>query len=549
MLSGAQLAKIWQNALALGARRLSLLAGTGLSILLFIGLGGYYLSAPDVDVLYSGLSQQDVSRIGAALTESGIGFDVSSDGTKVLVRPSQTARARMLLAEKGLPASSTAGNELFDKLGSMGLTSFMQEITRVRALEGELARSIQTLRGVRAARVHIVLPASDSFRRDRSKPSASVVVKLENSTEAESPKAIRHLVAAAVPGMALNEVQVVTTDGAVLVPEGDSASELPSKMMEIERTVSKDLRERIRKTLAPYLGSENFEISVSAAINFDKRQTSETAFDPKSKVERSTRVVRQADNAQNSSSKTAAGVEQNVPGEEAAQTGGEISKKSNDRREELSNFEINTKSISTESQGYRVDQLAVAVLVNRKRMVEAAGGSVVPGSLDAQLKEVESLVKSSAGLSTARGDQVTVAAVDFLPSTAALEPMTTPGMGEILLGQLGSIIRSLTILAVTAVFLLFGFRPMTRMLLEQAPALQAAAAALPSPVPLSGADARPGGTAGELPPPDKPKGQLAKAESREENASLASRLEQIVNADEDHAAAILKQWLQRARLA
>ena len=393
MPAWVQFERLWANLMALGFRRLAVLGTVGIAITSVVAFGSYYLSQPDVEILYSGLSQQDVSRIGAALAEAGVRFDVSPDGTKVLVPPSSTAQARMLLAEKGLPANATSGYELFDKLGSMGLTSFMQEVTRVRALEGELSRSIQTLRGVRAARVHIVMPDSESFRRERQKPSASVVVKLDNSSELSSAKAIRHLVAAAVPGMSLEQVQVVSTDGTVLSAQGDSASELPNKMIEIERTVSKELQDKVRRTLQPYLGLENFEISVAAKINIDKRQVNETAFDPKSRVERSLRVVKQADNSENSNNKSAVGVEQNVPGEEGGQTAGETSKRSNDRREELSNYEINTKQTSTESQGYRIDQLTVAVLLNRKRMVETAGGTVVAGSLDTRMKEIEQLVR------------------------------------------------------------------------------------------------------------------------------------------------------------
>ena len=119
----------------------------------------------------------------------------------MLVRYGQTAQARMLLAEKGLPSSANAGYELFDKLGSIGLTSFMQEITRVRALEGEIARTIQAMKGVKAARVHIVLPDTGSFRRNRQPPSASVIMRTESAGDFSPAPAIRHLVAAAVPGM------------------------------------------------------------------------------------------------------------------------------------------------------------------------------------------------------------------------------------------------------------------------------------------------------------------------------------------------------------
>ena len=148
-----------QNLLAsltkLGWRRLVALGAIGLTVAGIVGFGGLYLSRPAFEVLYAGLDRQDVANIGSALTEAGITFDVASDGASVKVRYSETARARMLLAEKGLPHSANSGYELYDKLGSLGLTSFMQDVTRVRALEGELARTIQTMNGVSAPRACI----------------------------------------------------------------------------------------------------------------------------------------------------------------------------------------------------------------------------------------------------------------------------------------------------------------------------------------------------------------------------------------------------------
>jgi len=539
-----KLDRLWQNVQALGGRRLAMLASAAVAVVSTVLFASMYLSAPDFETLYSGLSQPDANRIGAALSEAGLAFDVSSDGTKVLVAPRDSARARMYLAEKGLPASATAGYELYDKMGSLGLTSFMQEVTRVRALEGELARSIQTLRGVRAARVHIVMPDRESFRRERVKPSASVVVKLENSNELSSARAIRHLIAAAVPGMGLEQVQVVSTDGTVLAAEGDSASETPVKMIEVERTVSKELQDRVRRTLAPYLGADNIEISVTAKINMDKRQTNETAYDPKSRVERSMRVTKQADNSLNSNNKPVVGVEQNIPGEETGGVPGEQSKRSNERREELTNFEINTKQTTTESLGYRVEQLAVAVLVNRKKLVESLGSTVVAGSLDARLKEVEGLVRTAAGIDNGRGDQVAVTAVDFMQSAGDLDPAPSRSVLELLMAQLGSVIRSITILGVVAMLIMLGLRPMTRMLLEQpgaVPALEGPANAQLALTDPSGA---------QLPSlPEVSPAAAADAERLEEleraaGRSPTKRLEKIVSLNEEQAAAILRQWLQ-----
>ena len=165
MAAGDQLERLWSSLAGLGPRRLAALGAVGVAIFVFVGFGSYYLSRPDLEVLYVGLSQSDVARVGAVLHEAGISFDANAEGTKVLVKRGEAARARALLAERGLPNSATAGYELFDKLGSMGLTSFMQNVTRVRALEGEIARTIQAMKGVRAARVHLVLSEPGSFRQ------------------------------------------------------------------------------------------------------------------------------------------------------------------------------------------------------------------------------------------------------------------------------------------------------------------------------------------------------------------------------------------------
>src|SRR5262245_58688819 len=236
MFGREQLERLWLSLLGLGARRLAALGVVGVVAVAGVGLASYYLSRPPIETLYTGLTPQDVSRIGAALKEAGIAFDVNAQGTTVLVRYGQTAQARMLLAEKGLPSSANAGYELFDKMGSMGLTSFMQEVTRVRALEGEIARTIQAMKGVKAARVHIVLPDTGSFRRSRQSPSASVIVRTEAAGDFAAAPAIRHLVAAAVPGLTLDQVTVLNMDGTILATGGDSFSATPAKMVTLEKT-------------------------------------------------------------------------------------------------------------------------------------------------------------------------------------------------------------------------------------------------------------------------------------------------------------------------
>lgn len=541
-----QLERLWKSLLGLGARRLAALGIVGLTVFAAVGLGSYYLSRPEFQTLYTGLNPQDVSRIGAALKEAGIPFDVNSEGTKVMVRPAQTAQARMLLAEKGLPSSANAGYELFDKLGSIGLTSFMQEITRVRALEGEIARTIQAMKGVRAARVHIVLPDGGSFRRNRQAPSASVVIRTDRPEEFAGAQAIRHLVSAAVPGMNIDQVRVLTTDGTVLAAGDESTLASSGKMVELEKTIAKELQDNIRKTLAPYLGLENFESTVTAKLNMDKRQINETSFDPESRAERSTRVVKEAGSQQNSNNRSAVGVEQNLPAEQTGSSSGDQSRRSNERREELRNYELSSKTIQTISEGYKIEHLAVAVVVNRKRLAAALGDKATPEAIDAQLKEVQQLVESAAGLDSKRGDRVTVSAVEFLQS-GQLEPLAGPGIIEQLLQQTGAIVKGLSILAATALLVWFGLKPAMRALLEPAKGEEAGAVAAPlaveGPAPAAGAD--------------KPKFVREQEDQPNLIADLTSkmgrtpqkRLEQMIDYDEEQAAAILKQWMQGAKSA
>ncbi|HZT49604.1 MAG TPA: flagellar basal-body MS-ring/collar protein FliF [Hyphomicrobiaceae bacterium] len=543
MIGRAQLERLWSNLLGLGGRRLAVLALVGTTVFATVGLSGYYLSRPDFETLYSGLNAQDVSRIGAALKEAGITFDVNASGTSVLVRRGQTTQARMLLAEKGLPSNANAGYELFDKLGSMGLTSFMQEITRVRALEGEMARTIQGMRGVKAARVHIVLPDNGSFRRTRQPPSASVIVRTEQANDFSAAPAIRHLVAAAVPGMTVDQVTVLSTDGTILASGGDQANATPAKTMSLEKAVARELQENIAKTLAPYLGFNNFEISVAARLNTDRRQINETAFNPESRVERSVRVVKETGNQQNTNSRTAVGVEQNVPAEQTATaSSGDQSKRSNERREELTNYEVSSKTISTVSEGYKVEQLTVAVVINRKRLLAALGEGAGQEAIDKQIKEVERLIETAAGIDAKRGDRVTVAALEFQQGNQ-LEPVAGPSILEQLLGHVGSIVNALAILGVSALLIWFGLRPATKALLE-------AKVREPEPVARLQAEPQSAATASAAPAVTGEGAPNLIADLTEKlGRTPLKRLEQMIDYDEEQAAAILKQWMRGAERA
>jgi flagellar M-ring protein FliF len=537
MAGGDQLERLWVSLMGLGPRRLVALASVGIAIFAIVGLGSYYLSRPDLEVLYVGLAPPEVARMGGVLREAGVPFDVNTDATKIFVKRGEAARARMLLAERGLPNSSTAGYELFDKLGSMGLTSFMQNITRLRALEGEIGRTIQAMKGVKGARVHLVLPDPGSFRREPQSPSASVVIRTETS-ETPSAAAIRQIVAAAVPGMTPDHVAVLSTDGTILAAGGESAGATSGKMLDLEKQVSKEITENIRKTLTPMLGLGNFEASVSARLNLDKRETNETAFDPESKVERSTRTLKETSNSQNSNTKWNVSVEQNIPNEQGGSKPQDQSRKSSERKEETNNFELSSKTTTTISDGYRIENIAVAVVVNRKPLLASFGDSK-PTAIDEQIRSIEKLVTSAAGLQPARGDKATVVAVDFAGG-AELDPAATPPtLLDRIVGQTGDTLIAAAIVLSTIIFVSLGMRPAMRLIVEsRKPALEATQRTEePKLVQVSGEPALESDSALIAQP------TLAGPVAPKRPSSI-KQVEKAIDENEELAAEVLRQWIR-----
>lgn len=530
---------------SLGLKRLMTLGIAGIAVFTLVATSSYYLSLPQREVIYSGLDLQDVSQIGAVLEESGVPFDVNPEGTAVLVDYGDTARARMLLAEKGLPKGDKSGYELFDNLGSMGLTSFMQQITKVRALEGELARTIQLMKGIKAARVHIVLPQEGTFRSIKEPPSASVIIRTEMSDGKLYADAIQQLVGAAIPGMTKDMVTVLSTDGSILASHEDSLTAAPENMVTLEKSLAKDIEERVGMTLVPFLGLENFRISVTAKLNTDRKQTNETIYDPESRVERSVRTVKEQGEAQNKNSQSAVGVDQNIPTETTPTAAADQSTEKNDKREELTNYEINSKSVATTSEGYNIEALSIAVIINKIQLAKALGGSPTPEQMAAKMTEIQSLISSASGASETRGDKIQLTAEDFISSDIALEPVASASIVENLTHNLGNLINAFALITVVLLVLLLGLRPILRMILESKPALP------PESVPMLSGNSAP---SPQLPPMGVPLGLPSSSMNSTElvaelpeAASFKSpaqqKLEELISRDSEKAAKILKEWL------
>lgn len=552
-----QLTLFFDNLKALGGKKL---AALGLAFALVVGIvsiAAYYLSRPSFEVLYAGLDREDVSRIGSALKASGISFDVNPEGNAVSVPYGQTGQARMLLAERGLPQSANAGYELFDKVGALGLTSFMQEVTRVRALEGELARTIQLIRGVKAARVHIVMPDEGSFRRAKQPPSASVIIRTEGPDDSSAAQAIRHLVASSLPGMSVDQVTVLNTDGMILSSsDGEANDAVPVKTLALEKSISKDIQDNIRRTLTPYLRLPNFQVSVRARVNTDRKQINETIYDPESRVERSIRTVKESAQSQNNSGAQSTTVERNIPQNAANSPDSKQSTDESKKSEELTNYELSSKTVTTVSGGYNIERLSVAVLINRSAFAEPGKEPPKPESVEKQIKEIELLVSSAAGLNKERGDALKVTAVDFMFNEHEMTPEESPGFAALLGMHLGAIINAVTAIGIAAVIVVFGLAPARRALLAEAQPAQErveppplSSPLVPSETPLAIEPALP-----EFPAPPMlgiqedggfmPSSALLEGLVEAAKESAREKLERLIDQDDAHAAAIMKQWMR-----
>ncbi|CCF17928.1 Flagellar M-ring protein FliF [Pseudorhizobium banfieldiae] len=460
----AQFNQVFENLAKLGQTKLIALAGVGVVSLALVLGAAFYVNKPAYETLYVGLETTDLNQVSIALAEASIDFAVGADGATIQVPVGMTGKARLLLAERGLPNSANAGYELFDNVGSLGLTSFMQEVTRVRALEGEIGRSIQQISGVAAARVHIVMPDVGNFRRGEQKPTASVMIRASTSTGRKAAASIRHLVASAVPGLEVDDVTILDSTGQLLAAGDEYGNSELNRSLNIVQSVQQELETNIDKALAPFLGMDNFRSSVTANLNTDSQQIQETIFDPESRVERSVRITKEEQRSQQNQNDSAATVEQNIPqaAPEAGGATGPQSSDQSDKKEEQTNYEINSRTVATVRNSYQIEKLSVAVVVNRGRIAQMVGEPVDQAKIDAYLAEMQKIVTSAAGLNQERGDVVTLTAMDFLESQLLEEAASGPGVTEVLSRNLGGIINSLAFVVVAFLVVWLGLRPLVR---------------------------------------------------------------------------------------
>jgi flagellar M-ring protein FliF len=407
----------------LGLAKLGAMAVVGASVL---GLVAWVAmrSADPTGLLYSGLDPAEAGRIGQRLDELKVPYEAKGDGSVILVPAAQVARVRMELAAAGLPHQGGAGYELLDSQSPMNMTSFMQRVQRLRALEGELARTIVTLNGVRSARVHLVLPERETFARDTPKPTASVTVVMSGAARLGTTQAaaIRLLVAGAVPSLRQEDVSVLDPSGVVLAADGADAL-AGGRMGELKASREQALQRSVLDLLEPLVGRGKVRVVVNADIDATREVSREEKYDPLSQVERSKQTQSDQESSDESRPRENVSVGQNLPPQQAAtqqngapQPNTDTAKTSSStvRNGQTINYEISSSHSERVREPGEIKRLTVAVVVDGT--VDDKGGFQPRPKAD--LDRLGELVRSAVGFDAKRGDQVTVDTLRFIPSEA-----------------------------------------------------------------------------------------------------------------------------------
>ncbi len=533
-----------------GIGRLAMVLGVGAGVaaalvVLMMRLG----QAPDA-LLYSNLDLREAGEITASLEQAGIPFSTRGDGSTIMVNRDQVGEARLMLAGRGLVTSGSVGYEIFDNQSVMGQTEFQQQISEQRALQGELARTIMSMRGISSARVQIALPRRELFQADAADPTAAVVVGLNGrALSTDQVRAIRNVVASSVPNLKPGKVTVVDETNQTLAAGDDEEGFTSATAEEAKGNTEAQLQARIKDLVEGVVGAGAARVQVTADIEMARSTTQEQRFDPDGQVVRSTSTNGSQSQDTTGVSDGGATATNNIPGGEAAATTPLGSTESVNG--ETTNYEISNTTTTTVKEPGEVKKLSVAVAVDGKLTPAAEPGgepTYEPRSAE-EITQIEDLVKAAMGFDQARGDQVRVTNVRF-NRDALVSAGGTDGGDPLFNFTKNDIMRGveLAVLLITGLLLIFF---VLRPLMKSAsgggggmPAL-AGAGAGGGQVPVTSLQTTVvGGAMGQLGGPSEMEQRLdiARIEGQVK-ASSVKKVADFVEKHPDESTAILRSWV------
>jgi flagellar M-ring protein FliF len=432
-----------------------------------------WTSEPNYAPLYSNMSGQDTAQIVDVLTASDIDFKLNASSGSIMVDQAKLPEARLKLAAQGLPGSTSAkGMEMLHGDQGLGTSQFIETARYNHALEAELVRSVESLRSVEKARIHLAIPKQSIFIRNRIKPSASVVIKLYPGRVLSPGQVdgIVQMVASSIPMLEVSEVAVVDQFGRLLTQDDDAGMAQTSKQYEYARLLEDNMADRIINLLQPIVGNGKVNAQVAAQLDFAEIESTREAFDPERSVIRSEKISEEKNTSLSRVLGIPGALSNQPPGEgttdpdgeqEAVDTKVPTSQNSSSTR----NFEVDRIISHTNSQVGSIQRLSVAVVIDDKSTTAADGSIEKTAYSDEDIARFVRLVKETIGFDQNRGDSVSVINTSFLqiePEVIILTPWWQSLLNEAWVLNLAK--QVLGAIGLLIIYLIFG-RPFLRTLL------------------------------------------------------------------------------------
>jgi len=445
---------------ALGPARLIAMGVVAVGLLALLGMLALRGGTDRMALLYGELDAREAGQIVEVLDRQKVAHQVGAGGTQILVPADQVARLRATLAREGLPSGGSIGYELLDRGDGITASQFQQKMTETRAMEGEIARSIRTIAGVKAARVHLVLPRREPFAREKQEAQASVMLTTSGAArlDREAIQAIVNLVAGAVPGLRPRNVSVVDNRGSLLARAGEATGPAATAMggEEIRRATELRLSRAVEEMLERSLGPGRVRAEASVQMDFDRIQETQEKYDPEGQVVRSSQTV--TDNSKTTEQAAGVSVQNNLPNADAGKEGSGTQEA---RQEETTNYEIGKTVRTIVREQPQIRRLSIAVMVDGIEEKGADGALAWKPRPAEELERIARLVRSAVGYDEKRGDIVEVVTLRFTGAAdlASLEPRGFLGLG-IEAADVTRMAQTAVVGLIAVLALLLVFRPM-----------------------------------------------------------------------------------------
>lgn len=458
---------------SLGMAKLAAFAGVMISVLGFLFYFANWASVPTMTLLYNHLETTEAARVYDKLKTSGILVELRGDGTQIFVPEEKVAELRMQMALDGTVYGGSIGYELFDRTDVLGSSTAMLNINHLRALEGELSKSIKSISEVQSARVHLVIPKKELFSKDKTPPSASVVLKMKGAQRLTSNQiqAVQALISSAVPNLTNDRISIIDDKGTLLARGKDNTATADGlvNQLAIREEYEEKLARQVEVLVEKSVGVDRVRAEVAVEMDFDRVTTQAVEYNPDGQVARS---INTAEEGLKSNASTAnndsVSIQNALPNQQQGQSNNSDQQQSN-KTEENTSYEISNKTTTTVKETGVIKRLSVAVLVDGTYQADANGKATYTARPAEEITQLTELVQTAVGYKADRGDTIKVINLKFAPAEEVKPVEIT-----LLQGILNSLdyrkIIEISIVGLFALIVLFTFiRPTMKKLMNITP--------------------------------------------------------------------------------